>query len=195
MSPRDRRLIRRLKRHDERAFREMVHTYQQPVFNFVYRMLGNRDEAEDLAQEVFVTVFKAIGSFRGESKLSTWIYRIATNHCHNRNRYLARRRRQSTQSFDELTERAVREGTGPFIALQGEISRPDVALEGRQLEEAIQRQIAALDQEHRLLVILRDIQGLSYQEIAFISGIPEGTVKSRLHRARMTLKDRLEGYL
>lgn len=190
------RLVRRLKQRDEAAFREMLKTYQTDVFNLVYRMLGNRDEAEDLAQEVFVTVFKAIDGFRGESKFSTWLYRVAVNHCKNRYKYLARRQYHSTQPLDEISERALagREG-GPAPALQGQVSRPDRMLEGLQLEQAIQREIAALDEEQRLLVVLRDIQGLSYQEIAAITGLPEGTIKSRLHRARMTIKDHLKDYL
>jgi RNA polymerase sigma-70 factor, ECF subfamily len=193
---RESRLVDRLKQRDEGAFREMVVTYQQRVYNLVYRMLGNKEEAEDLAQEVFVTVFKSIDSFRGESKLSTWIYRIAVNHCKNRHKYLARRMYHASQPLDELSERgaAGRDG-GPTMALQAQISEPDKVLMGLQLEEAIQREIAALDEEQRLLVILRDIQGLSYQEIATIANLAEGTVKSRLHRARMSLKDRLQKYM
>jgi RNA polymerase sigma-70 factor (ECF subfamily) len=190
------RLVRRLQERDEAAFREMVRTYEQRVYNLVYRMLGNREEAEDLAQDVFVTVFKSIDSFRGDSKLSTWIYRIAVNHCKNRHKYLARRRYHANQPLDAASERdaAGRDG-GPALPLQAHISEPDKLLMGLQLEEAIQREIAALEEDQRLLIILRDVQGLSYQEIATISQLPEGTVKSRLHRARMTLKDRLQKFM
>lgn len=190
------RLVSRLKQRDEAAFREMMRTYQQRVFNLVFRMLGNKDEAEELAQEVFFTVFKSIDSFRGESKLSTWIYRIAVNHCKNRHKYLARRMYHASQPLDEVSERSTagRDG-GPTMSLQAHISEPDKVLMGLQLEEAIQREIAALDEEQRLLVVLRDVQGLSYQEIATITSLAEGTVKSRLHRARMTLKDRLQKFM
>jgi len=190
------RLVRRLKQRDEAAFREMVNTYQQQVFNLVFRMLGNREESEDLAQEVFVTVFKSIDRFRGDSKLSTWIYRIAVNHCKNRFKYLARRMHHASQTLDEVSERnaAGRDG-GPAMMLQAQISEPDKVVEGMQLEEAIQREIAALDEDQRVLIILRDIQGLSYQEIASITGLAEGTVKSRLHRARMSLKDNLKRFM
>ena len=196
MDLRESRLVRRLKRRDEDAFREMIRTYQTDVFNLVFRMLGNWEEAEDLAQEVFVTVFKSIEGFRGESKFSTWLYRIAVNHCKNRYKYLARRQYHATQPLDEVSERAMagRDG-GPAVPLQAQISQPDRVMEGLQLEQAIQREIANLDEEQRLLIVLRDVQGLSYQEIATISQLPEGTVKSRLHRARMTLKDRLKSYL
>ena len=190
------RLVSRLKQRDEAAFREMMRTYQQRVFNLVFRMLGNKDEAEELAQEVFFTVFKSIDSFRGESKLSTWIYRIAVNHCKNRHKYLARRMYHASQPLDVVSERSTagRDG-GPTMSLQAQISEPDKVLMGLQLEEAIQREIAALDEEQRLLVVLRDVQGLSYQEIATITSLAEGTVKSRLHRARMTLKDRLQKFM
>jgi RNA polymerase sigma-70 factor (ECF subfamily) len=191
MSVRERRLVRRLKQRDERAFREMVLTYQQQVYNIVFRMLNNQQEAEDLAQEVFVTVFKSIDSFRGDSKLSTWLYRIAVNHCRNRFKYLARRQHQAQRPLDDVKEHNRDAG----MPLQGEINRPDQMLEGRRLEAAIQREIANLDEDHRMLIVLRDIQGLSYDEIGKITNLAAGTVKSRLHRARMALKDRLEKYL
>ena len=196
MDPRESRLIRRLKQRDEAAFREMIRTYQTEVYNLIFRMLGNKEEAEDLAQDVFVTVFKAIDGFRGESKLSTWLYRISVNHCKNRFKYLSRRNYNAMQPLNEITERAMsgRDG-GSAMPLQGQVNRPDRMMEGLQLEQAIQREIAALDEDQRMLVILRDVQGLSYQEIAAITELPEGTVKSRLHRARMILKDRLKKYL
>jgi len=196
MDPRESRLVRRLKQRDEAAFREMIRTHQTDVYNLIFRMLGNKEEAEDLAQEVFVTVFKAIESFRGDSKFSTWLYRIAVNHCKNRFKYLSRRQYHATQPLDDVSERAMtgRDG-GPTVPLQAQISRPDRMMEGLQLEQAIQREIANLDEDQRMLIVLRDVQGLSYQEIASITQLPEGTVKSRLHRARMMLKDRLQKYL
>ena len=192
----ERRLVRRLKARDEDAFREMVRTYQEQVYNLVFRMLGNHEEAEDLSQDVFVTVFKSIDRFRGDSKLSTWLYRIAANQCKNRYKYLARRQFHAAKPLDELSERdaAGRDG-GPVMSLQAQISEPDKIVEGKRLEEAIQREIAALDDEQRLLVVLRDIQGLSYQEMAVITELPEGTVKSRLHRARRNLKKQLKKYM
>jgi RNA polymerase sigma-70 factor (ECF subfamily) len=196
MSLRERRLIRRLKERDEDAFREMMQTHQQQVFNLIFRMLNNREEAEDLAQEVFVTVFKSIDSFRGDSKFSTWLYRITANHCKNRYKYLSRRRFHAAQPLDELRERdATGRDGGPAVSLQAQISEPDQVLEGKRMEQAVQEAIAALDEEHRLLVVLRDIQGLSYNEIATITGLAEGTVKSRLHRARLALKDRLKKHM
>jgi RNA polymerase sigma-70 factor, ECF subfamily len=194
MTPQERRLIRRLKLRDEAAFREMVRTYQEQVLNFTYRMLGNREEAQDLAQEVFFTVFKSIDSFRGDSKFSTWLYRITVNHCKNRYKYLARRRFHAAQPL-EAADRQGNDTGGPTMSLQSQISEPDKALAGKRLEQAIQKEIANLEEEHRVLIVLRDIQGLSYQEISAITELAPGTVKSRLHRARMSLKARLAKYL
>jgi RNA polymerase sigma-70 factor (ECF subfamily) len=195
MDPRERRLIRRLKQRDEAAFREMVQTHQQQVYNLIFRMLGNREEAEDLAQEVFVTVFKSIDSFRGESRFSTWLYRVTVNHCHNRFKYLARRQFHDAQPLEAADRKGAHLGPGARVSLHAEISEPDKVLAGKELERVIQREIEALDEEHRLMIVLRDIQGLTYQEITTITQLAEGTIKSRLHRARMALKERLDKYL
>jgi RNA polymerase sigma-70 factor (ECF subfamily) len=159
----------------------------------VLRLVGSPSEAEDIAQEVFVTVFKSIESYRGEAKLSTWILRIAANHAKNRIKYLARRRTSGQELRDgtDATEMAD-EGKAP---VQGHIEAPDVVFEAAETERLMQKAIASLDEEQRLLVVLRDVEELSYDEIVEITGLPEGTVKSRLHRARMALKDLLEGTL
>jgi RNA polymerase sigma-70 factor (ECF subfamily) len=188
MTLRERLLIRRLQQRDEKAFEEVVRLYQHKVFNLVYRMLGNREEAEDVAQEVFVTVFKSIDSFRGEAKFSTWLYRIAANHCKNRMKYLGRRSYKSTGELDEAAEREIQAG-GPSSALRPHVDGPDAVLEGLQLERMVQDGIASLEEEHRELIVLRDVEDLSYEEIQSITGLADGTVKSRLHRARMALKD------
>jgi RNA polymerase sigma-70 factor (ECF subfamily) len=194
VSLRERLLLRRLRERDERAFREMMETYQDRVFNLLYRMIGTREEAEDLAQEVFVTVFKSIDQFRGEAKFSTWLYRVAANHCKNRIKYLARRHDRDTSALDDVTEReAVAQGGAPIGA--GHIEGPDRVLEGVERDQLVQRAIADLDEDHRLVVVLRDVEELSYEEICSITGLPEGTVKSRLHRARLALKEKLAKYM
>ncbi|RMH39839.1 MAG: sigma-70 family RNA polymerase sigma factor [Deltaproteobacteria bacterium] len=192
MSLRERRLVRRLRDRDESAFGELVETFQDQVFNLTYRMLGDRAEAEDVAQEVFITVFKSIDSFRGDSKLSTWLYRIAANHCKNRIKYLARRRDRDRSEFNEAVSGRPAAGavTGPTQA-----PAPDAALDAAQREQLLQRAIAELDEDHRLLVVLRDIDELSYDEICAITGLPEGTVKSRLHRARVALRKKLAKHM
>lgn len=181
----ERRLIRRLKAREERAFREFVDIHQERVFNLVFRMLGNRQEAEDVSQEVFVTVFKAIGSFRGESKLSTWLYRIAANHAKNRLKYLARRRSRRQSSIDDVPEGELHRSTGALS------QQPDRVAMGHQLEALVQRALTTMDEDYRLIIVLRDVENLSYDEIAEISGLAMGTVKSRLHRARAALKKEL----
>ena len=189
MTLRERLLIRKLRERDEGAFREIVAAYQDKVFNLTYRMIGDRGEAEDLAQEVFITVFKSIDSFRGESKFSTWLYRVAANHCKNRIKYLARRHDRDKSEYDEGIDRAAAAGG---VANPVAIPRPDAALEVVQRDRLLQDAIARLDEEHRLLIVLRDIEELSYEEICEITGLPDGTVKSRLHRARTALRKRLQ---
>lgn len=189
LSPDDEaRLVARLKRRDEAAFNAFVRAYQQKVFTLVYRMLGNRSEAQDLAQEVFITVFKTIDSFRGDSRLSTWLYRVAVNHCKNRIKYLDRRSARAHDTIDETREAAVSDGG----ALGERPARPDEAAEGSEMQRAVQNALAALDPEFRELIVLRDIEGLAYEEIVQVTGLPEGTVKSRLHRARAALREHIE---
>ena len=182
----DKTLLRRLRDRDERAFRELVDTHRDRVFNITYRMLGNRAEAEDVAQEVFIAVFKTIDSFREEAKFSTWLYRVAVNHCKNRIKYLARRHEKQRDQLDEYAPATNNAVLGPTKGV-----RPDRALESAQMETLLQEAIATLDEEHRAVVILRDVEELSIEEICDITGLPDGTVKSRLHRARAALRKKL----
>jgi RNA polymerase sigma-70 factor (ECF subfamily) len=190
MSLAERLLIARLKQRDEQAFSEIVRQYGDKVFSLIYRMIGNRHEAEDVAQEVFVSVFKTVDGFRGESKFSTWLLRIAANHCKNRIKYLARRPTEGGD-LDEAGQARLAAGS-PTPSLQAHIDGPDVLMEAAELESLMQQAIDGLDEEHRLLVILRDVEELSYQEIGEITGLPEGTIKSRLHRARLAIKEYLD---
>jgi len=192
VSIRERLLVRRLRDRDEKAFREMVEEYRERVYGLTYRMLGNQEEAEDVAQEVFITVFKSIDSFRGDSKLSTWLYRITANHCKNRIKYLARRHDRKQAEFDEEVARGPAAGAVAAPTVQ---KRPDEELQGAQLQVVLQEAIEALDDEQRLLVVLRDIEELSYEEICEITGLALGTVKSRIHRARVTLRKKLAKYM
>ncbi len=182
--------IARLVARDESAFNELVLSYERRVFALVFRMLGNRHEAEDLAQEVFVQVFKAIDQFRGDAKLSTWIYRIAVNLCKNKSKYLARRHAGEQDDVDAMVERV------PLSAAKGvsvgDISRPDELVEGMQLERVVKKAIAQLEPDFREVLVLRDVEDLSYEEIAAITGLPDGTVKSRIHRARGQLRALVE---
>lgn len=186
MTDLDHSLLRRLQGRDERAFKDLIDHHRDRVYNVCYRILGHKHEAEDVAQEVFITVFKTIGSFRGDSKLSTWLYRIAVNHSKNRIKYLARRHDRDRGQLDDASDTAIGQvgATAP--------ASPDRALEGVQLEASMTEAIRELDEEHRVVVVLRDLEDLSIEEICDITGLPDGTVKSRLHRARLALRKKLK---
>jgi RNA polymerase sigma-70 factor (ECF subfamily) len=188
MSLGERLFLARLRARDERAFQELVNESGDRVFNLVLRMVGDRAEAEDIAQEVYVTVWKSIDTYRGEAKLSTWLLRIAANHAKNRIKYLARRATDKG-GLDEAPESAMADlGKAPA---QAHVSSPEAALEAAERGTALEQAIASLDEDHRLVLVLRDIEELAYEEICVITGLPEGTVKSRIHRARLALKERL----
>lgn len=183
------RLVERLKRRDEAAFNEVVRLYQGKIYRLLFRMIGDKAEAEDLAQEVFVTVFKSIDGFRGDSKLSTWLYRVASNHCKNRIKYLGRRARGAKKEFDEIADReAVESAT---MTTSAQVHRPDEMASARQTETLIQTALAELPDDQRELVVMRDIENMTYEEIQGVTGLAEGTVKSRLHRARLALQRRV----
>jgi RNA polymerase sigma-70 factor (ECF subfamily) len=182
---RERILVRALKRGDRRAFDEVVKHFKDKIFGLIYRMMGDPQEAEDVAQEVFVTLFTAVEGFRGEARLSTWLYRIAVNHCKNRLKYLDRRKKWQQQSLDQMTDRELpQSGNAGKGSLGSSIP----------LERIIQRELKGMEPDQRMLILLRDVQGLAYQEIEEITGLALGTVKSRLHRARMALKERIAKY-
>lgn len=175
------RFLDRLRAGDAPAFEELVMTYQHRVFGVALRMLGSRAEAEEVAQEAFVRAHRALGEFRGDAKLSTWLYAITSRLCLNR---LASGERRLT-----------RQGEDALLRLSDAGPRPDAALEQRELESALGRAIAELPEDRRIVVVLRDIEGLSYEEIAQVLELELGTVRSRLHRARADLKEKLERFL
>jgi RNA polymerase sigma-70 factor (ECF subfamily) len=175
------RFLDRLRAGDAPAFEELVMTYQHRVFGVALRMLGNRAEAEDVAQEAFVRAHRALGAFRGDAKLSTWLYAITSRLCLNR---LASGER-----------RMARQGEDALLRLSDAGPRPDAVLERRELETALGRAIAELPEDRRIVVVLRDLEGLSYEEIAQVLELELGTVRSRLHRARAELKEKLERFL
>ncbi len=189
----ERRFIERLKQRDERAFNDLVSLYEVRVFRLVFRMLGRREEAEDMVQEVFVQVFKSIDSFRGEAKLATWIYRIAINLCKNRSKYLHRRKSEAQDELEPAAER--RPLTEARGVTSGEAAPPDQLVQGYQLEQIVKFCIAELEPDFREVLVLRDVEDLTYEEIVEITGLAEGTVKSRIHRARGMLKEKVSRHL
>jgi RNA polymerase sigma-70 factor (ECF subfamily) len=182
--------VKKLKARDPKAFEQLIIQYQSSIYNLLYRMLGNRAEAEDLLQEVFILVFKQIDTFKEDASISTWIYKIATNTCINTKKYLSRRKHYNNKSLEDLSEHEQ-----PTHVAAGGFPRPDEMAEGLQMEKLLQEIIVSMDDDYKLVLILRDIQNLSYEEIEQILGIARGTVKSRLHRARMELKSRLDKIL
>ena len=179
-------LIERCTAGDDRACADLVATHQRMVFTLALNLLRDRDEALDLSQEVFLRVFRTLSSFRGQSALRTWIYRIVINQARNRQRWWRRRHRSSQVSLDEhLQQCGELESSGTVL--------PDRALASKETAEKIWRALDRLPFDQRTALVLREIDGLRYEEIAFSLGVAVGTVKSRLTRARQALRAELLG--
>ncbi len=171
---------------DTNAFEVLVERHQKRMLNLAYRIVGDYDEACDVVQEAFLSAYRALRSFRGQSKFSTWLYGIVVNHARNRIKQARSRLRHESRSIDD-----------PVEMKNGSVSRQvsdcgDSAadeLEKKEVEKKIQECIGFLEGEYREVLVLRDIQGFSYEEIGGMLNLPEGTVKSRLFRARSALKD------
>jgi RNA polymerase sigma-70 factor (ECF subfamily) len=183
-------VIENCKAGDEKAFAEIVLHRQKKVFNIAYRMLGNSEEAKDLAQEVFISVYESIKDLKEEIKFDAWLTQITLNHCRNRWKYLKRRQYFNSDSLDDPIE--TEDGSVPR-AIYDPSDNPEVLLEKKMVQQLIQRGLLKLKEDQRELLVLRDLQGYSYEEMGETLGLPEGTIKSRLHRARMDLKEVLEG--
>lgn len=182
-------VIESCKAGDEKAFAEIVLAYQRKVFNIALRILGNMEEAKDLAQEVFLSVFQSIKDLREEVKFEPWLTQITLNHCRNRWKYLKRRRYFNSNSLDDPIE--TEDGSMP-MQIYDLSDNPEIHAEKKMIRQWIQRGLLELKEEQRELIVLRDLQGLSYEEIGKVFSLPEGTVKSKIHRARMDLKEILE---
>jgi RNA polymerase sigma-70 factor (ECF subfamily) len=178
-------LVQRCAAGEELAYAELVAEHQRMVVQLAVNLLGDRDEALDLSQEVFLRVFRTIHRFRGQSSLRTWIYRIAVNQARNRHRFWRRRHRADQVSLD-----AHMAAHGEFFSA-GE-SGPDRVLARKELAERVYHALDALPFDQRTAIVLREIDGLSYDEIAYSLGVAVGTVKSRLTRARHALRAELK---
>jgi RNA polymerase sigma-70 factor, ECF subfamily len=190
----DTQFIERLKRGDAAAFETLVNERSGEIYGLLYRMTENAEEARDLTQETFLRAFQSIVHFRGESDLRTWIYRIAINQARNRWRWWRRRRREATVSFDAPEVGGGRLGlVATLKATTVRDPEQDALLSER--ERALKKALSSLKRVYREAVILRDIEGFAYEEIATTLDISVGTVKSRLARGRQELRRKLEGSL
>jgi RNA polymerase sigma-70 factor, ECF subfamily len=171
---------------DTEAFGVLVEKHQKKMLNIAFRMLGDYDDACDVAQESFLAAYKSIKKFKAEAKYSTWLYRIVVNHAKNRLKQL-----HGADMRENFALNSSGEGESAEIRDHSPASdaNPGIQMEKREREAQVQKCITALEDEYREVVVLRDIQGFSYEEIRAILQIPEGTVKSRLSRARNALKD------
>ena len=183
-------LVLRLKEKDEAAFAEAFQLYKDLIFNLSLSMLADKSEAMDITQEVFLTLYRKVHRFRGECSLKTWLYRIARNQVSNRNRWWRRRFQHRTISLS-LNGTSDEKITADLIS---DRPQPDRQLLSLEVRKALQEGMDQLPFEQRAAVTLRDMHGLSYEEIASVLGVHLGTVKSRIARGRTRLRDLLKPY-
>jgi RNA polymerase sigma-70 factor (ECF subfamily) len=175
------------------TFDALVAAYEKKIFNVIYRFLGDYEEAADLTQETFISAYKGFDRFRGDSKVYTWLYQIAINHCRNRLRQRGRARAMQIESLDQPLH-----GEDEDRSLRREVPdlthAPQTVLEEKEMRQKILQAVESLPQEYREVMILREIQGLSYNEIADVTRLSLDNVKTRLSRARAMLRRKLEPY-
>ncbi len=177
----DAECVRKLQRGETDAFEILIRRHQKTIFNLVYRMLGDYDEAAEISQETFLSAYRAIGNFRGESNFSTWLYRIALNHATTRRKSLNTRQQRNVAL--ENAEPAIDSHPGPAESM-----------EKKEIRQRVQQALNRLEPEDATVILLRDLQDVPYDEVARVLEIPIGTVKSRLHRARQALRSELSAY-
>jgi RNA polymerase sigma-70 factor (ECF subfamily) len=185
----DRRLVRAAQRGDQGAFRQLVERYQRRVFQLALGMMKDADEAMDISQETFVRVHRYLPTFKGDSSFFTWTYRIAMNLCLDAQRRRNRGERIDVSEGDEAEIEAAMDP--PSAALAG----PQRAVLNSELKDKIEDALAGLSENHRAILLLREVEGLSYEELAKVLGIRKGTVMSRLFHARLKMQKKLREYL
>jgi len=185
----ERELVASCRAGDPEAFAQLVRLHEGMVLNLAARLLGQVEEARDVAQEVFLQVYKRLGAFEGRSSLRTWIYRIVVNQCHNRRRFWLRRRRERERPLDEAVLVPVPLGTSDTGA------NPFEETLRHERARRVQAALLELRFEHRSVLVLRELEGLSCEDVAAALGVPEGTVKSRLSRAREAMRRKLAGLI
>ncbi len=180
----DETLVKRFLEGDQEAFRMIILRYADRIVQLAYRYLGDYDEADDCAQEIFIRIHDRIGSFRYRSSFSTWLYRVSVNYCRDHLRSASHRRARSNQSWDNP-------GEGRGLSAR-EDERPDRVFERNEEEQRVQAALEKVPSRERLCIILSDMEGKPTREISQITGLAEGTVKSTLYRARKRLRTLLE---
>lgn len=181
-------LVRSVLAGDKRAFDELVLVHKRFVFNLCFRLLGDYDEADDCAQEVFMKVHRSLGGFRFQSSFKTWLYRVTVNGCKNRLRSLDYRLGRKRIRLD-----APRDDEKQQVEIGDETQSPEKDLERKEIQRMIQAAVNKLPVEQKLVVVLRDMEERTYEEIAEITGLKLGTIKSKLSRARLRLRASLKG--
>ena len=180
----ERGLVERCRQGDAEAFARLVALHEGMVFGLALRLLGDPEDARDVSQDVFLQVYRMLPRFEGRSSLKTWIYRIVVNQCRNRQRWWRRRRKDRSVGLEELSPsdeaRLVEQGTGE--------DGPYERLERRETVRRVQDALLQLSFDHRAILLLREAEGLTCEEVGRALGLPEGTVKSRLSRAREALR-------
>lgn len=179
----DAELVERFRGGDRRAFDELVRRYQDRVFTLCRRWLGDAQGAEEVAQDVFLALFRSLGNFRGDARVSTFIFKVTLNHCRNHRLY---RHRRAYGRHESLGPRPEGEDL-PERQVADESAHTDAPLHQSEAQALVARALAALDEDHRQILLLRDVEDLSYEEIGDILDLPGGTVRSRIHRARHEL--------
>jgi len=184
----DEQLMLNVGQGDRNAFDELVRRYSSRMVNVAYQVLGDRELAEDVAQETFLRAYKSAARYRQISKFSTWLYTIALNLCRNE----LRRRKFKTYSLEGIAERD--EDSKIRMDIPDEKTQPDLEMERREAGTLVRQALESLPEKFRAPLVLRDIQELTYEEISEILNLPEGTVKSRINRGRMRVKEILRPY-
>lgn len=187
----DQELVRRAQAGDQKAFREIVVRYQRRVYTIAYGIVRNPDIAMDVVQDAFVKVYRHLGSFQGNSSFYTWLYRIVVNLC------IDKKRRSARAAEVDYNDALSHEGTftsGPTLASTG-IDNPFKAAQRKELVEHMDQALETLSDDHREILLLREVDGLSYEELAETLGIAKGTVMSRLFHARKNFQKSLMRYL
>jgi RNA polymerase sigma-70 factor (ECF subfamily) len=188
----ERQLVRRAKRGDEKAFRTLMERYRRKVYSIAYGMVHNPEAAYDISQEVFIKVYRYLGSFQGSSSFYTWLYRISVNLSID---WLRKQGRHDLVDFDDALLRREPDGAEAMVVPTLQDSDPLKALGRKELREQIARAFESLSEKHRAVLLLREVEGLSYDEIARALKIHKGTVMSRLHHARRNLQRVLRTYV